>query len=383
MGIKSLNEILKNFNIYSRIHLSNFAYKKIAIDTSLYVYKYKYSSSEEWLNSFINMLVSLRRNEIHCVFIFDSKAPEEKIEEQMRRREVRDKDSEKINSIIDSYDKYLETSIFDNNLIELCKRLEKTENSKKVKSLLPVLEKPIENIIQNESTENKSIMIKNYIEKSKSRIIKITDEDFDKVKKLLNCFGIPFFLAPQEAECYCSDLCKKGYVDAVLSDDTDVLAYGANIFLSKIDIYNDECDVIVYEEMLKKMDMKYEEFLDMCILCGTDYNKNIEGIGTNRSYEIINKYKSIENFRDYINSADEKKLKKYEKNLINRIDDLLDYNKIRKLFTNYITNEDICINYCEKPDWEKVKLFIKENNCNIDIKNIEYAFSQPEINFID
>ena len=43
MGIKNLHKFLKKHaeDAYEVTHLSNFEYKKIAIDTSLYMYKYK------------------------------------------------------------------------------------------------------------------------------------------------------------------------------------------------------------------------------------------------------------------------------------------------------------------------------------------------------
>ena len=88
MGIKSLNNLLKRFeHIHEEIHLSEYAYKKVAIDTSLFVYKYKFTQGEQWMNSFVNLVSRLRKNEIHCVFIFDSPAPDDKKIEQQKRRE--------------------------------------------------------------------------------------------------------------------------------------------------------------------------------------------------------------------------------------------------------------------------------------------------------
>ena len=83
MGIKNLNKFLKNKcpEIFSTIHLSNFAYKKIVIDVSLYLHKYKAVCGENWLSAFVNLIISLRRNNIHICFIFDGQAIPEKAEE--------------------------------------------------------------------------------------------------------------------------------------------------------------------------------------------------------------------------------------------------------------------------------------------------------------
>ena len=75
MGINNLNKILKRHapECYVEVHLYKYAFERIAIDTSLFVYKYKTIFGEKWLNAFINMICCLRKNEIHPIFIFDSK----------------------------------------------------------------------------------------------------------------------------------------------------------------------------------------------------------------------------------------------------------------------------------------------------------------------
>ncbi len=42
-------------------------------------------------------------------------------------------------------------------------------------------------------------------------------------------------------------------------------------------------------------ELTHEEFVDFCILCGTDFNHNIEKIGAVRAYDLIKKHKSIKN----------------------------------------------------------------------------------------
>ena len=91
MGIKNLNTFLRDIcpDIFVPTHLSQFAYKKVAIDISLYMHKYKACCGDRWLSAFINLIASLRRNELHCVFIFDGKAPIEKDREHVKRKESR------------------------------------------------------------------------------------------------------------------------------------------------------------------------------------------------------------------------------------------------------------------------------------------------------
>ena len=74
MGIKNLNNLLRKKcpQVFVDIHLSEYAFKKLAIDVSLFMCKFKAICGDRWLTSFVNLVQCLRRNEIHCVFIYDN-----------------------------------------------------------------------------------------------------------------------------------------------------------------------------------------------------------------------------------------------------------------------------------------------------------------------
>ena len=371
MGIKGLNNLLRKFDIFEEISISEYAYKIVAIDTSLYVYKYKFAAGERWLTSFVQLISTLRKNEIRCVFIFDSKAPEEKKQEQDKRRELREKDKMRTFELEESLNKFHLTNEIDESLKKLNEKLLLDERSKNSNRLLSS---------RNNTNNNDAFnitRIESYIEKIKSRSINVDNEDFELAKKLFDNLGVPYFMAPQEAECFCSDLCKKGIVHAVLSDDTDVLAYGSPCYLSKLNLTPETCIKVTRTNLLRELKLDYNQFLDVCILSGTDYNKNIEGVAVMKAYEIILKHKSIEEFEKYINSTDPKNLKKYESNCIGKISDI-NHEHIRTMFTDYKT-ETIKVSYCERPIWNNVSKFLKENNCLFNIETLKKSYEPPEI----
>lgn len=57
---------------------------------------------------------------------------------------------------------------------------------------------------------------------------------------------------------------------------------------------------IDYDRMMHEMDMTYEEFIDMCILCGCDYTCTIEGVGPISAFKLIKEHKTIENVIDHL-----------------------------------------------------------------------------------
>ena len=198
-------------------------------------------------------------------------------------------------------------------------------------------------------------VIQNKIEKMKRYIFSITQVDYDITKNMFDIFSIPWIIAPMEAETLCSDLCIQKKIDAVLSEDSDVFAYGNPITILNINIFDDKCTYINYDELLNTVDMLEGSFLDFCILCGSDYNSNIPKIGIEKSFNFIKKYKTLENIKDNIN-----------------IDIFfLKFKEVRSIFRNY-TKSTIDIPFCSNPNYDKLKTFIETNEISTNIEYIKF-----------
>ena len=46
---------------------------------------------------------------------------------------------------------------------------------------------------------------------------------------------------------------------------------------------------------MESLGLTEEQFIDFCIMCGCDYNKNIPKVGPANSYTLIKEHKSIDN----------------------------------------------------------------------------------------
>lgn len=356
MGIKNLHKFLKKNcnNVYHEKHLSEYAFKKVAIDISLFMYKYKFVCGENWLCPLLNLIACLRKNEIHAIFIYDTGCPIEKKEEIEQRSSNRNKIIENIKNIEASLKKYYDTKEIDDVLINFNKKVE----PEKVKRLL---------IKSNNNNVNIS-SIENEVQKMKSQITHPTRKDFELSKKLLDILYVPYFDSSEEAETLCSYLCIHNKVDAVLSEDTDILAYGAPIFLTKINVSTQTCVEINYAEILKTTNLSQSQFLDLCIMCGTDYNKNIPRIGPEKAYKLLKQHGNLENIQEKTN-----------------LDvSILKYPRVRELLNVDIRSNEKNIgdiNYCGNPDFIKLQNFLFINNCKINLDNIKKSFAVKEIIF--
>ena len=347
MGINNLNKFLRKNcnNVFKEIHISEYAYKKVAIDISLFLCKFKAACGDNWISAFINLISCLRRNEIHCVFIFDNGCPDEKLGEREERKKQQDNMRKKISDLENSLEEYKRTGIINGLLSDLQEKISKDKNN--------IVQKRLLNSKNNLKPSLNLHLVEEKIKKMRNYILNISKSDFDLAKELFKILNVPFYDAPLEAECACADLCKRGIVDAVLTEDTDVIAYGSNIFLSKIDTSNDTCVQIIYEDVLTSLKLNEKELLDLCIMFGCDYNKNINKVGIETSYKYILKYRSIEEISKQLS-----------------IDvSILNYKRTRELFTDYEKLKIENIPFCGVPNFDLLENFISKHQL-YSVKNI-------------
>ena len=115
--------------------------------------------------------------------------------------------------------------------------------------------------------------------------------------------NIEFYVAPYEADCQIAKLKRLGLVDAVISEDSDLIIFGVNVIL-KLN-QNGECD---YVDLIKwrpkdvndvflKYFLAFDELsrIDAAILAGSDYNHSVKGIGIKRAIKLLTTQVTMEN----------------------------------------------------------------------------------------
>jgi flap endonuclease-1 len=291
MGIHKLNDIIKKYapNSIKKVYIKDILKgKKIAVDIATYIFKYKAVFGQYWLNSFINLFYIFKKYDIKSIIVFDNKNKIiEKKQENDKRKETRKKLLQKIKDVEESIIKYNEEGI----ITETLKNINNKSSSEKLKRLLTNFN--IEEQINIQNCEKE-------LENLKSQVINITDDDIHVLKELCENSGLDYVTSISEAEGTCSYLNKIGIVDFVLSEDTDVLVHGCKHSISKINIGEETVNYIILQNLLEEIDMSRKTFVDFCILLGCDFNKSIKGIGPERSFKLIKKYRSIEDIETNI-----------------------------------------------------------------------------------
>ena len=141
------------------------------------------------------------------------------------------------------------------------------------------------------------------IEKFSRRTVRVTPEHNEEVRKLLTLMGIPWIVAPCEAEATCAALVKAGKAFAAGTEDMDTITHGAPILLRHLTFAEARKQPILeihLDEVLKGLEMDLPQFIDLCILLGCDYADSIKGIGPHRALALIKQHKNIETVLEHL-----------------------------------------------------------------------------------
>ena len=339
MGIKNLRVILNQkckLAINTR-KLESYRGMTLGIDLSIFLYKYLYNNDDH-IEGLTRFILRLLKNQITPLFIFDGKPPKEKDDVLLDRKEKKQILTDKKN-VVESMIHFERVSYDDfKNQVDTC--------MKDLVSGLVINEEELKELFTKNNDE-----LKEESYRISKKIIYVTPEHIENSKKLFDLFGIKYIHAPCEAESLLAILCKNNVVDGCISEDTDVLVNGGHLFLRNFNADKNTIDEYCLHGILDGLEMTFEQFIDMCILCGCDYTSKINGMGPINAYKLIKKHNNLESV--------------LENNTKFIIPENFDYNKARDLFKNPITSElyeSIDKNVkIKEPNISEIKIFLKES----------------------
>lgn len=371
MGINGLMSYLKkqNITINQEQDLKLVKFSKIAIDTPLFLYKvisthniYRnkpFFQEKGWLLNILTYLETLRRKDLHPVFIFEGIAPIEKQETQKKRAETRVKVIEKTKRLKNELQKMDSTLLSCRTENELQKMDSQPASfdfdNEKHNSISDEMKLYRKKVFGDEINFNHSIL-KECIEKRERYDFQITSEDYTHFKQLLKICNIPFINAPIEAESFCAYLRKKNLVDFIVSNDSDILVYTENM-ITDFDFYKNKYTITNIRNIMNQLKFSKDQFIDFCIMCGTDYNKNIYKVGPSKSFSLLTEFGIIENLPTTYDTT------------------ILNFKRVRDIFNLSNLNFNILdykIPYCGKPKWDELLLFLQSVNIHDEVDKVSF-----------
>lgn len=277
MGIQGLNELLrkKSSGVFKDVHISTFSGKRIAIDLPIVVMRHFSIQWKKYITSKINIVkdtidptavikptISAVKNELHrlrsqylisLIIVLEGESPtEKKLNAGQRRFLVREKTRK-------NFENELATIPEGFDLLTLAD-IEKYE----------------------------------VITKLAVRYAQLPDELYSQLADALINDKYCILKATGEAEELCTELCITGKVDGVYSTDTDCIVRKCPVLITKINETGVASITTYNNDVLKDLNLSYEQFVDMAILTQCDYNTGIPRVGIMTAHKCMQQYGSLE-----------------------------------------------------------------------------------------
>jgi hypothetical protein len=230
MGIRGLSGYLKWKVPQSRRNLTwgSWSGNSWAIDISCILYRARAASLDP-ITVVASLLSRMRVANITPIVVFDGKPPATKTEVLDQRRDQRETAQKEIGVLEHILDVSANMS-----------QMEKALTEKRISTL-------------------------------KSHNPTLSGADRDLVKQLLYGAGVLFVAASGEADDLLGFLARTGIVQAVVSTDMDMLARGIPSLIIPETPDTTVLTEIRTDTILSNLGLSYENFVDACVLMGTDY----------------------------------------------------------------------------------------------------------------
>ncbi|KAK8686717.1 hypothetical protein V6N13_125737 [Hibiscus sabdariffa] len=259
MGIKDLLRFMKPF--IESVHIKKYAGKRVGIDAYSWLHKGAYSCSMEicldsnsekksrYLAYFMHRVNLLRHHKITPVVVFDGASIPCKAATENERYRRREENRELAIAKLKEGDVKAATELF-------------------------------------------------------QRAVRITPAMAYQLIQILKSEKVEFVVAPYEADAQLAYLAtleaEKGGVAAVITEDSDLIAYGCPAITFKMDRYGNGEELVlskVFDSLTSKPSFRNfdkELFTGMCVLAGCDFLPSVPGIGIVKAHSLVSKYRNLD-----------------------------------------------------------------------------------------
>lgn len=134
--------------------------------------------------------------------------------------------------------------------------------------------------------------LKKDIGKLERQATEVTEQMREEAQDLLRLFGIPYVVAPQEAEAQCAYLEMIKLTDGTITDDSDIWLFGGRCVYKNF--FNNAKRVMQYlaNDIEHHFKLTRQQMIQLALLVGSDYTVGVSGIGPVTALEILASFPS-------------------------------------------------------------------------------------------
>ena len=383
MGIRMLNKFLQDKckSSISRIHLSELSGKKVAVDISIYLYKFL--SDNVLLENLYLMISIFREHNIIPIFVFDGKPPVEKNDTIAFRKKTKRNAREeyyRLKQILDNIES-------DAPVVSDAGVVSDSDSNSNSNTIVEFDEETTISI------PSKSADIRLMMDKLKKKFVILKSHHIQNAKTLLQAYGMTYIESPGEADMLCAKLVSKNIVYACLSEDTDMFVYGCSRVLRYLSLTSSTVILYDFQEIIKTLDMTTYEFRQLCIIYGCDYLPKNEKQNY-KNMTIFNSYKMFKSYKEYYNNIvgsenkNENDIITSSDKFIETVDDKSDFYKWllsqNNNMSSYINEASKIIDLFDISSYDNLELYdnVKIMNGPIDRKRLVEVMEKENFIFI-
>ncbi|CAH7667514.1 PIN domain-like protein [Phakopsora pachyrhizi] len=228
------------------------------------------------------------------------------------------------------------------------------------------------------------------LDKLSRRTVKVTKEHNEECRKLLTLMGIPWVVAPSEAEAQCAELCRGGLVYGAGSEDMDTLTFGSPVLLRHLTFSEARklpIHTVNLEKVLTGLELTMDQFIEFCILCGCDYVDPLRGIAAKTALKLIKEFDTLENV---INHLRDKESSKASSSSAKSIPDDWPWEEAKELFKkpDVLKADEVKLEW-KKPDLDGLIEFLvkqkgfEEERIKKGVMKLESGFNKKQQSRLD
>ncbi|XP_077222595.1 5'-3' exonuclease family protein [Tasmannia lanceolata] len=151
----------------------------------------------------------------------------------------------------------------------------------------------LERAIEHESTGNSAAAYECY-----QKAVDISPSIAFELIQVLKQENVDYIVAPYEADAQMTFLFLNKHVDAIITEDSDLIPFGCSRIIFKMDKFGQGVEFL-YSMLPRNKELNFTGFtkqmlLEMCILSGCDYLPSLPGMGLKRAHALVQKFKSYD-----------------------------------------------------------------------------------------
>ena len=122
-----------------------------------------------------------------------------------------------------------------------------------------------------------------------ARTQRLTDTIHETSREVLRLLDVPVVEAPAEGEAQCAYMNRVGDADYTGSEDYDTILFGGPRTLRQLTSSGDP-ELMDLEQTLADHDITREQLVDVAMLCGTDFNEGVRGVGPKTALKAVKEH---------------------------------------------------------------------------------------------